>query len=174
MRISSLILSSLTVLALVLPSSAFAGDGGASEKSVRELMDLTGSRSMIDAMIGQMDAAMKSGMQQALAGKPVTQEEQRIIDDMQKQMVAILQEALSWEAMQPMLVTVYSSSFTQAEVDGMVSFYRSPAGRAVIAKMPLVIQRSSTLAQEQMKPIIPKLQALQEDTMRKLRASGKK
>ena len=66
---------------------------------------------------------------------------------------------------------IYRNTFSQAEVDGMLGFYRSPAGQAVIAKMPLVMQNTMQSMQGRMAVMMPRIQELQRDTVARLRAT---
>ena len=54
--------------------------------------------------------------------------------------------------MQGFIVQTYQHVFTQEEVDGLIAFYRSPVGRAWVAKMPQANQRLMELVQQQVMP----------------------
>ena len=51
----------------------------------------------------------------------------------------------------------------QAERDGyradLLAFYRSPAGVALLEKMPLVTQKSTAITQQRIGPLVEKLKA---------------
>ncbi len=159
----------VTCLLLAGQPHAHAGDAGASEASIRELLVLTDSESMIDNLWAQVEAMMESASKQALAGRPVTEAQQVILDDMHMEMLALLREELSWPVYEPMMIDIFRSTFTEEELQGMLAFYRSPAGRAVTAKMPAVLQASMQFAQGRMSSLQPKLLQLQEDTARRLK-----
>lgn len=42
---------------------------------------------------------------------------------------------------------LYAAHFTAAELDQMIAFYKSPAGRKLVAASPLIIQQSLSLGQ---------------------------
>jgi hypothetical protein len=111
---------------------------------------------------------MENSMKQALSGQPVTPAQQVVLDDMRKQMGALLKEELAWEVFEPLMIDVYLNTFTEEEVQGMLQFYRSPAGRAVVTKMPAVMQASMQAVQGPIAAMQPKMRKLQEDTVRKL------
>ena len=67
--------------------------------------------------------------------------------------------------MRPMFVQIYQESYTQEEVDGLVAFYQSPIGVAYIEKMPIVMQKSMTLVQTRMGPMMEKMQAALKQAM---------
>jgi hypothetical protein len=83
-----------------------------------------------------------------------------------------MREELSWEFMESMMMEVYTKTFSQDEVDGMLAFYASPAGRSVITKMPIAMQHSMQVMQQRMTIMIPKLQQMQKEMIAQVQ-SGK-
>ena len=65
-------------------------------------------------------------------------------------MSAMFKEELSWKVLEPMFLKIYRESLTQYEVDGMVDFYKSDAGKALALKMPLIMQKTMQSMQERM------------------------
>jgi len=68
---------------------------------------------------------------------------------------------------------IYRKSFSQSEIDGMLKFYKTPAGKAVIAKMPVVMQNTMQVMQGEMAEMVPKMQQLMADTASQIQALGK-
>ena len=81
---------------------------------------------------------------------------------------------MQWSALEPRFIEIYQASFTQAEVDGMLAFYRSPAGQAVIAKMPGAMQRTMVVMQELMNGMMPRLRELRAQALDRLKATREK
>jgi hypothetical protein len=69
------------------------------------------------------------------------------------------------------VIDIYRRSFTQHEIDGMLEFYRTDAGQAVIAKMPLVMENTMAVMQEDLRVMMPRIREIQEDTIARLRAT---
>jgi hypothetical protein len=138
-------------------------------ESVRELLAVMGSRQLVDDTLERADESLRVTLAQMLTGKP-TAEEQAIVDDLRKQSVAILREGMQWDALEPRFMEIYQASFTQDEVDGMLAFYRSDAGNAVVAKMPGAMQRTMMVMQELVAGMMPRLRELQNDALEKLKA----
>ena len=111
----------VTCLLLAGQPHAHAGDAGASEASIRELLVLTDSESMIDNLWAQVEAMMESASKQALAGRPVTEAQQVSLDDMHMEMLALLREELSWPVYEPMMIDIFRSTFTEEELQGIIS-----------------------------------------------------
>ena len=165
MRVTAGLLASMLIA--IAPLSAKAQQ--ASESSVRELMEVTKSRQMLDEMWGQMDAFLQEAMRQALAGKTPTPEQQVAFDEMSTKLVALLRAEMTWELLEPRFLELYQQTFTEEEVAGMLEFYRSPAGQAVIDKMPQVMQRSLGMMHDITQSMMPKLRQIQAETIEKLK-----
>jgi len=148
---------------------AFAADNAPSDASIRELLDVTQSKKLLDNSLSRIDELMRASMQQSLGDNTFTKEQQKIMDDMEVKMIALFKDEMSWDSLEPAFVDVYRKSFTQQEIDGMLKFYKSPAGQAVIAKMPLVMQNSMQMMQGKMSAMMPKLQKLQQETIEHLK-----
>jgi hypothetical protein len=167
-------LFALTLLGLLAALPLHAEEPQASEASIREFLAVTESQKMLDGMLSQLDSLMQAGMKQALAGQTLNADQQKILNDMRTKMVALFKAEMAWSTFEPMIVGIYQKSFTEPEVKGMLQFYKSPAGKAVIAKMPTVIQSSMQAAQSRMGSFMPKLKQLQEDTVARLKATSSK
>ena len=161
----------LAVLCLSLAYShvALAADAPATDASVRQLMVVMQSRNLLDGMMGQMDSLMQTSMEQALGGVSPSAEQQAVMDDVRQKMVALLQEELKWETLEPKFVELYRQSFTEEEVLGMIEFYGTPTGEAVINKMPVVMQHSMAMMQDLMTSMMPKIQKIEAEATAKLR-----
>ncbi len=73
----------------------------------------------------------------------------------------------------PVVIQTYDETYTEDEIDGILAFYRSPAGKAFLAKTPQLMNRTMTLMQQQMASVQPQLeQATKElaDEMAKTKA----
>ena len=67
------------ILALAALQCAVADDQP-SEASLRELVALTGGKELVDGMFSQVDAMMQKSIQEALAGRQLTDDQQQILD----------------------------------------------------------------------------------------------
>jgi hypothetical protein len=164
----------LVLLFLFLAAPVFAADSSPTEESVKHLLSITDSRKMADDMMGQMDEAMKNAMKQLPQGQAVTPEQQKILDTMQSKMDALLKQELNWQSLEPLYIQIYRESFTQEEINGMLAFYETPVGQALIKKMPTVMQKSMTEMQKRMATLIPKFQKIQQDALSELKSQAKK
>jgi len=164
--------SLIVVLAMMVAAPTFAKDGPASEASVRKMMELSKVRSLLDSVWDQMDTSMNTAVKSALNGQTMSPEQQRLFDDSREKMVAILREELSWDKIEPIFVDVYSKTFTQKEIDGISKFYQSKVGQAMVAKLPQVMQATSTALMSRLQAIIPRMQAMQQQLVADMKASA--
>jgi hypothetical protein len=79
---------------------------------------------------------------------------------------------LEWNRIEAMYVRIYQETFTQTEIDGITAFYRTPAGESMLAKMPLVLQRSMAEVQQLMTSMLPRLQQMARQQAEKIKAAG--
>lgn len=54
----------------------------------------------------------------------------------------MIKDDLSWSTQSQMYVRVYSETLTQEEVNGVIAFYKSPAGQAWLKKTPAIFQKA--------------------------------
>jgi len=169
MKIRSIVAGSVFLAALGSPMIVMAAP--ASESSIKELMSVTQSRQLVDGMRGQLDAMMKNGIAQQLNGKTPTAKQQQAIDNMSKKMVDFMQGTLAWEKLEPMYMRTYKESFSEEEIVGMLAFYKTPAGQAVINKMPVLMQKVMGEVQQTMAQAAPQMQKIQKEFMDEMKAA---
>ncbi|TJZ73208.1 DUF2059 domain-containing protein [Chitiniphilus eburneus] len=59
--------------------------------------------------------------------------------------------------LKPDYIKLYRDTFTQEEIDGLIAFYKTPAGQALVDKMPLVLQNISGILQSRLVPMMGKV-----------------
>jgi len=176
-RILTVLILSCTLGYAADPAPAKSGAAASppSEASVKQLLEATHARQLVDTMLTQMDGMMKNVMQQVTQGQPVPPQVQKIYDQSRTEVLSAMNDQFSWDKMEPMYVRVYQKSFTQAELDGILAFYKTPAGQAVINKMPVVMQNAMQEVQQMMGPMLQRIQRMQKDMMAQMQAEkGKK
>ena len=153
---------------LFCATSAFAEP--ASEDSIKQLLSITESRQLVNGMMSQLNTMMASIIKQATAGQQATAEQQKAVASYQNKITALMQQELSWEKLEPMYIRMYQTTFSKEEVNGMLQFYRTPAGQAVIHKMPVLMQKIMPEAQRMLTGMLPKMQQIQKEFMNDLKS----
>jgi hypothetical protein len=88
---------------------------------------------------------------------------------MAAKMSAVATDVTNWDDLLPMYLRTYRAAFTQDEIDGVIKFYKSPAGKAYVNKLPLVMQNLMGEMQGFVKTIQEKMQAIQRESMQELK-----
>ncbi len=160
----------LSGLLLCASTGALADDPAASDASIRQLFELTQPQRLLKVMSTRLDESFDAGVKAALGDRQPPPELQAILDEQKAKLIALLREYLDWSRFEPMMIEVYSDTFSQREVDAMVAFYRTPEGRSMLEKLPLVTQKSMQLAQARMRDLTPRVAEIQRETLARLKA----
>lgn len=153
---------------------AFAGSAFASQPSdasLNQLMAITDMKQMINGMFAQFDGMMNGFIRESLNGQQVTEPQQIAINNMKTKMVALLKNEYKWEILKPKFIQIYKDSLTQDEVNGMIEFYKTPSGQAVIKKMPVVMQQSMMVSQSMIHSLMPRIQQIQQEFIAEMKAA---
>jgi uncharacterized protein len=169
----SLTIKWCTALGLLLCATLSLGVHAAppSEASIVELLRLTKADTLIEGMLSHMEQNIRNGMQQAAAGKPLSVEQHRMMELAPAKLTALVREELSWDKLKPIYVQVYVETFEQAEVDGLIAFYRSPVGQSFVNKMPVVQQKSMAITQQRMQSFGPRMEAAMAELMEQIKSA---
>ena len=154
---------------LVLPICS-AADTPPTDASIKQLFEVTHARSLLDTMMTEMDGLMKKAMAQATQGQQPTPDVQKEIDQVEAEVKTEIKSALDWNKLEPMYIRIYQKSFNQSEIDGMIAFYKTATGQAVLNKMPLVLQNTMAEVQQMLQPMIQHLQQKQHEIAAKVQA----
>jgi hypothetical protein len=71
-----------------------------------------------------------------------------------------------------MYMRVYHDSFTQSEIDGIIRFYKTPAGKAMVNKVPVVMQNVMHEMQAMIKPMQQKMIEIQRQAAQQIEATA--
>ncbi|WP_419805516.1 DUF2059 domain-containing protein [Terriglobus sp.] len=127
------------VLALclcALPLSLRADDASKRTK-VEEMLTLSKVDSISKQMLANVpDRVKQAASRQMLVQTATSPEQKKITQDYLDQMGTIAQKGASWDTVHPKLVALYMQAFTEPELDGILAFYKTPPGQALIAKTP--------------------------------------
>jgi len=144
-----------------------------SEASIKQLLEVAQARKLVDSVMAQMDNLMQQTIAQATRGQKIPAKVQKDIDQQRAEMVTMMKELLDWTKLEPMYVRIYQKTFSQQEIDGMIAFYKTPAGQAVLSKMPTAMQNTIDEMQQLMGPVMQKMQKMQQDVVAGMKAESK-
>lgn len=139
--------------------------------SIETLLAVTKSEALVEKTSADIERNMQDTIKASLQGRQPSEREQQVIQKMTRESAALIRQELSWATMQPMMVQIYQSTFTQEEVDGQTAFYRTPVGAAVVDKMPVVMQATMAATQQSLARLMPQLQAIAQKHLAEAKAA---
>jgi hypothetical protein len=145
--------AALVILALLVSVLNAGAQQLTKEAKIQRLLDVMNADAMIDQMLEQIKAMTAS---QVPPG--TTPEQAAKAREIQSKILDLVKARISWEKMRPQYVRLYGETFSEEEISGMLAFYESPSGRAMLAKMPALVTKVMEVAQAQMKDLLPEIQ----------------
>ena len=92
---------------------------------------------------------------------------------MMNRVVAQVEERMSWDKLKPEYMKVYADVFSEEEITGIVAFYKTPIGHAMLDKMPLLMSKSMEISQRRMAGLMPEIQRQMQEVMQKSKGEKK-
>lgn len=122
----------------------------ASKEDVQKLFDVMASREQTRQMMQQLFAQMQSmNREQLKQRRPnISQEDLARMDRQSEDLI----KSFPLDEMLNDMIPVYQRHFAKSEIDALITFYSSPAGRKFLHEMPSVTA-------ETMRAVYPRIQA---------------
>lgn len=158
-------------LLLVLSIAAQAQD--ARHARAAELIEAMHGEQMMAKMIGPMQAQMRGMFNNSEMAKSMNAEQKKIFADYMQREQALSAQMTSWEKIKPIMVDAYAETFTEDELVGLTTFYRSPVGQAFLEKTPEMSMKMMGRMLTQMQQLQPQIEALSKEMAEKMLAAGK-
>jgi hypothetical protein len=137
-----------------------------SEESVLKMMNALQLHVTLDQMVAQLDAGMKAGLKDSMKGKELDPLRTAELGQLQSKISATIKDEFSFAKMKDIYLKVYGETFTQEEVNSINAFYASPAGKAMIEKIPLATKKATPLLHERMSLVTQKIKTMQQEFMK--------
>ena len=138
-----------------------------SEQSVNEMLKLMQLENLLKSALKQMNEGMEKGMEasmgKATSGRELTPAQKAEVEDFRKKFKTTMAEELSIDKITSIYAQTYRQTFTQEEVNGVIAFYKSPAGKAVTEKNPDVMRKAAGLTEARITVMTQKLDRMQFD-----------
>jgi len=145
MKLTAIVL----IAGLALAAPAFAKDAGENRRieMAGEILQIT----QIDKIFKQVSDSAITSQRQALEivlkdADYTDAERQQIIGEISQVVLEELEPA--FKQMGEKLAPLYADIFTEEELAGILAFYKSDAGKAMLAKQDVLMQRSSAIGEQ--------------------------
>jgi hypothetical protein len=123
----------------------------------KKLLKVTKSEQLIDQSSQYVHQIMASSIEQATQGQELNAKQKKAIENFNQDIANIVKQDFTWAKLEPEMIQLYVEEFTQEEINGMLEFYKTPVGQSTINKLPIVMQKSLKIGQQQMGELTPKI-----------------
>ena len=148
---------------LFLPLGSLAAPP--STASIERFLALTEADKNLEAAQRYSEQMMQESLREQNQRRMLSPDAQNRMRDAMQKSAQAMREEMSWANMKPLMVRIYVESFTQEEMEGLIAFYESPAGKAFTKKMPVVMEKSMMLMQERVGPMMQRMEAAMREAM---------
>lgn len=155
-------LAFLLCLLVCVPITAHADDASKRVK-VQEMLELLHIDRTMDQLMNMMEQQAVAATNAKLSTQGASADQKARVDAFQKQLFDFIASQIGWKGMQTEYVDMYSQTFTEDEIDGMLAFYKSPAGVAIIAKTPELTSKAGLVVSKKMLTLKPEIEKMVED-----------
>ena len=152
------------ILSLCIPVTLHADDASKQAK-VRELFALLHVEHISDQIRSSV-MNQTAGIPKQLFGPDISPANKAKFDVLQEKILQTVDAQVGWRVLEPQYVRLYTDAYTEEEINGIVAFYKTPAGAAMIAKSPELSAKSIQLVQSKMAAVQPQLKQMVEDFVR--------
>ncbi|MCQ4264302.1 hypothetical protein CXK91_00015 [Stutzerimonas stutzeri] len=146
------------MLFICASSSAFADNAG-HERSAERFLQLANA----DRLAVPVYAQVQQMFAQRFAETQAPENKKAMLERYQAQANAALDKAIGWDKLKPDLVSLYTSHFSEAELNQLIDFYQSPLGKKMLTKLPELNARSAQLTQVKLEAVVPEVNKLLSD-----------
>ena len=150
------------VLGFVFAGALASAQELTKQAKIERLLTVTKADAMLDQTLNQMKGMMASQIPQG--GTP---EQQARARELQGKILDLVTARMGWDKMRVEFVRIYDELFSDDEIDGILAFYQSPAGRATLEKMPQLMTKAMAYAQSQMADLLPEIQRITKEASQK-------
>ena len=159
----TLVVVAIALTSLVAPAAPARAQ--AIEESFRtdveELLRMTGAAQLGAQFVNVMYGQILEDLKRSQPNAPV-----RMLELIRQVLEEEFTKAFAGPDFTSRTVAIYAKHFTQADVRGLLIFYRSDVGQKVIKVMPTVLQESMALGQQWGQEIMPGVMSTLEQRLR--------
>jgi len=162
-------LSLLLPLVLCMPLTARADEASHHAKAI-QMIELLHTERMVQQNTAAILKQVSDVAQQLTVSNP-TQQNQSKLTAFENKATQLIDAQVGWKVLQPAIVDLYSQTFTEQELDAIIAFYKTPAGIALLDKMPSVNDQIQQIAQARLGVLQPQIRQALDDFHKSLTAA---
>ncbi len=150
------VFSVCTALVHSLASVAANADQASHARNAERFLQLANA----DRLAVPVYAQVQQMFAQRFAETQAPENKKALLERYQAKADTALDKAIGWKKLEPELVSLYTSQFTEQELAGLIEFYESPLGKKMLDKLPELNARSAQLTQKKLEAAVPEVNKL--------------
>ena len=154
-----------------MPRLLLPADDAAKKAKVEQIFALANIDKLLSQNLSMIGTQIKSAALQRTFRGQLSPAQQKLADEFQDRLMQMMTPLVSWSNLKPTYVNAYAKTFTDNELDGMLAFYKSPAGQAMVTKSPQIMTEANHAVQQNVVALQPKINLLMKEYMAKSRAA---
>ncbi|WP_405227319.1 DUF2059 domain-containing protein [Lentisalinibacter sediminis] len=144
------------------------GNAASHAAAATELLEVTRSREMMERSQAQTLSMIMESMESA----GIRAENRERFERCFRLAKEFIDREMSWERVEPEFVQAYTNVYDEADLRQLIDFYRSPVGRKMIERQPLLEAEALRIMRNLMADSQPRLMALLRDEIASGAAGG--
>jgi hypothetical protein len=149
----------LIAAALFWNAAPALADQASKTAKIEEMLALTHA----DRIMGQMLDQMKGSITEQMSRIDVPESARAAATEIQQKILNLVADRMNWDKAKPKFVQIYDETFSESDIDGILAFYKSPAGQSMLEKMPQLMQKSMAVGQQLVGDIGPEVKRMMEE-----------
>ncbi|KGK83577.1 hypothetical protein DP64_08850 [Stutzerimonas degradans] len=150
------VFSVCTAFILSLASVAANADQASHARNAERFLQLANA----DRLAVPVYAQVQQMFAQRFAETQAPENKKALLERYQAKANTALDQAIGWKKLEPELVSIYTSQFTERELAELIEFYESPLGKKMLDKLPELNARSAQLTQKKLEAAVPEVNKL--------------
>jgi hypothetical protein len=166
-RLTVTLTVTLTAALTMAPKEARAEEASKQAK-VKELFAVMHMERNLDEMMQSMRIQVKMVAENGEGSRPMTPAQKKIEQNFINNALQVVNQSFSWPVLEPAYVKLYMGTYTESELDGILAFYKSPAGQAMLNNDSHLKAGVMQIVHSHMGDFEAKIQALEQQYKQKM------
>ena len=155
-------LTGTLMMALAVAPMEARADDASKQAKVKELFAVMHMDRNLDEMMQSMRMHIQMTAQNGEGSQAMTPARKAIEQKFVNNSLQVLNQAFGWPTLEPAYVKLYMGTYTEADLNGILAFYKSPAGQAMLKNDPVVKNGVMQIVHSHMGEFASRMQTLQQ------------
>jgi len=130
----------------------------AKDATIEKLLVLTEAQKSADTALTDADAFIQSTVQSMAEQESIPAAQRQAAKTCLENYRTLIRQSLNWESLKPEYLRIYRETFSEEELLELTAFYKSPTGRMLIEKAPILESKKGSVLDQRMKTMMERLQ----------------